>query len=119
MRSLTLWTSTPGTCLTASTRRSEWSASDAEQVTSTTSRSWLESATSIAVTIPPSAAIAVATAPTTPWSGAVCSRMVIEYDDAVAADMPASLCPAVGCGQVAVVVVVGEPAEVRPRPIHL
>ena len=30
-------------------------------------------------------AIAVATAPTTPWSGAVCRRMVIEYDEVVAA----------------------------------
>jgi hypothetical protein len=26
----------------------------------------------------------VATAPTTPWSGAVCSRIVMEYDDGVA-----------------------------------
>ena len=49
-------------------------------------------------------AIAVATRPTTPWSGAVCSRMVIEYDDAVA-DMSASLPPDVGYGQVAVVMV--------------
>ena len=55
----------------ATTTVSECSASDALQVTSTTSRSWLESATSIAVTIPPSRAIAVATVPTTPWSGAV------------------------------------------------
>jgi hypothetical protein len=44
----------------------------------------LDSATSIAVTIPPSVLMAVATAPTTAWSGAVCRRMVIEYDDVVA-----------------------------------
>ncbi len=106
MRSLTLWTSTPSTCLDASTTRSEWSASAALHVTSTTSRSWLESATSIAVTIPPSRAIAVATLPTTPWSGAVCRRMVIEYDEAVA-DMPASLSRFVGYGQVRAVVVAG------------
>ena len=43
----------------------------------------MDSATSIAVTTPPADAIAVATCPTTPWSGAVCRRMVIEYDDAV------------------------------------
>jgi hypothetical protein len=42
----------------------------------------------MAVTTPPCEAIAVATAPTTPWSGAVCNRMVIEYDDAVAAMTP-------------------------------
>ena len=87
VRSLTLWTSTSSISRTHSTRRSECVASAALHVTSTTSRSWLESATSIAVTIPPSRAIAVATLPTTPWSGAVCSRMVIEYDEAVA-DMP-------------------------------
>src|ERR1700760_3687894 len=34
--------------------------------------------------MPPAWAIVVATAPTTPWSGAVCSRIVIEYDDGVA-----------------------------------
>ena len=34
--------------------------------------------------MPPALAMAVATAPTTPWSGAVCSRIVIEYDDGVA-----------------------------------
>src|SRR3954447_10803873 len=84
VRSLTLCTSTPSTCRTASTITSAWSASAAEQVTSTTSRSWLESATSMAVTMPPAEAIAVATAPTTPWPGAVCSRIVIEYDDGVA-----------------------------------
>src|SRR5262245_8190571 len=84
VRSLTLWTSTPSTWPTASTSTSAWSASAAEQVTSTTRRSWLESATSIAVTMPPAVAIAVATAPTTPWSGTVCSRMVMEYDDGVA-----------------------------------
>src|SRR3954471_3953606 len=69
---------------TAASRSCEWSASLAEQVTSRTSRSRVESTTSIAVTTPPADAMAVATAPTTPWSGAVCSRMVIEYDDAVA-----------------------------------
>jgi hypothetical protein len=41
----------------------------------------------------------VATAPTTPWSGAVCSRIVIEYDEVVAA-MASSLAPAVGYRQV-------------------
>ena len=41
--------------------------------------------TSIAVTMPPALEIAVATAPTIPWSGAVCRRMVIEYDEVVAA----------------------------------
>ena len=50
----------------------------AEQVTSSTSRSRVESTTSIAVTTPPAAEIAVATPPTIPWSGAVCRRMVIE-----------------------------------------
>src|SRR3954462_9539918 len=96
VRSLTLCTSTPSTSATAATTSSAWSASAAEQVTSTTSRSWLESATSIAVTMPPAVAIAVATAPTTPWSGAVCSRIVMEYDDGVA-DMLLTLaarCPA-------------------------
>ncbi len=39
----------------------------------------------MAVTTPPPSAIVVATVPTTPWSGAVCNRMVIEYDEAVAA----------------------------------
>lgn len=39
----------------------------------------------MAVTMPPAAEIAVATAPTMPWSGAVCNRMVIEYDEGVAA----------------------------------
>ena len=53
-------------------------------MTSSTSRSWLDSATSIAVTIPPAWAIAVATWPTTAWSGAVCRRIVIEYDEVVA-----------------------------------
>src|SRR4051812_15372161 len=84
VRSLTLCTSTPSTSRTASTSTSAWSASAAEQVTSTTRRSWLESATSMAVTMPPAVAIAVATAPTTPWSGAVWRRIVIEYDDGVA-----------------------------------
>ena len=46
----------------------------------------------MAVTTPPAAAIAVATAPTTPWSGAVYSRMVIEYDDVVT-DTPSALAP--------------------------
>ncbi|GGO73604.1 hypothetical protein GCM10012276_19630 [Nocardioides deserti] len=36
--------------------------------------------------MPPAWLMPVATAPTTPWSGAVCSRMVMEYDDVVAAD---------------------------------
>ena len=71
VRSLTLWTSTRATSSTAATSCSAWSESLAEQVTSTTSRSWLDSATSIAVTTPPACAIAVATAPTIPWSGAV------------------------------------------------
>ena len=53
-------------------------------MTSSTSRWWLDSATSIAVTIPPAWAIAVATCPTTAWSGAVCRRIVIEYDEVVA-----------------------------------
>src|SRR5215207_1107981 len=73
----------------------------------------------MAVTIPPSRAIAVATLPTTPWSGAVCSRMVIEYDDAVA-DMPVSLSRRARYGQVAVVVVAGIGSCARgramPRP---
>src|SRR5215210_7949880 len=90
VRSLTLWTSTPSTSFTHSTSRSECSASAALHVTSTTRRSWLESATSIAVTMPPSRAIAVATIPTTPWSGAVWRRIVIEYDDGVA-DMSVTL----------------------------
>ncbi|GHJ60790.1 hypothetical protein NOK12_33080 [Nocardioides sp. OK12] len=34
--------------------------------------------------MPPAVLMAVATAPTTPWSGAVCRRMVIEYDEVVA-----------------------------------
>ena len=85
VRSLTLWTSTPSTWSAAATSCSAWSASLAEQVTSRTSRSCRDSATSIAVTIPPTWEIAVATDPTIPWSGAVCSRMVIEYDEVVAA----------------------------------
>ena len=99
MRSLTLCTVTPSTAATAATSSSECEASDAEHVTSTTSRSWRDSVTSIAVTTPPDAAIWVATAPTTPWSGAVYSRMVIEYDDAVAA-MSCTLPPARGYAQV-------------------
>ncbi len=71
VRSLVLCTSTPSTPSTADTSCSAWSESLAEQVTSTTSRSWLDSATSIAVTMPPACEIAVATAPTIPWSGAV------------------------------------------------
>ena len=71
VRSLVLWTSTPSTSSTAATSLSACSESLAEQVTSTTSRSWLDSATSMAVTIPPAAEMAVATAPTIPWSGAV------------------------------------------------
>ena len=63
------------------------------------SRSWRDSATSIAVTTPPFFAMVVATAPTTLWSAAVYNRMVIEYDDAVAA-MPRTLSPAWGYGQV-------------------
>src|SRR3954447_11537394 len=59
-----------------------WVASLAEQVTSTTSRWWLDSVTSMAVTMPPAVAMematAVATAPTNAWSGAVYSRRVIE-----------------------------------------
>ena len=100
VRSLTLWTVTPSTSSTASTTLSAWSESAAEQVTSTTSRSWLDSATSIAVTMPPCSEIAVATCPTTPWSGAVCSRIVIEYDDGVAA-MDLTLPPPLGYRQVA------------------
>src|SRR3954471_21634798 len=38
----------------------------------------------MAVTMPLADVMAVATAPTTPWSGAVCSRMVMEYDGGVA-----------------------------------
>src|SRR5215470_17692665 len=38
----------------------------------------------MAVTMPPAWEIVVATVPTTPWSGAVWSRIVIEYDDGVA-----------------------------------
>ena len=53
----------------------------------------------MAVTIPPAWEIAVATAPTIPWSGAVCRRIVIEYDDVVTA-MPATLSRARGYGQV-------------------
>ena len=71
VRSLTLWTSTCGTSSAAVTTCSACSESLAEQVTSRTSRSWLDSATSIAVTTPPAWAMAVATAPTIPWSGAV------------------------------------------------
>ena len=97
--SLTLCTVTPATAATAATSSSEREASEAEHVTSTTSRSWRDSVTSIAVTTPPLEAIAVATAPTTPWSGAVYNRMVIEYDDAVAA-MALTLPPRRGYGAV-------------------
>ena len=85
VRSLTLWTTTPSSASTARTSSLEWASSDAEQVTSTTRRSWRDSVTSMAVTTPPPSAMVVATVPTTPWSGAVCNRMVIEYDEAVAA----------------------------------
>jgi hypothetical protein len=84
VRSLTLCTTTPSTSSTAASTSLAWPASAAEQVTSSTSRWWLDSATSIAVTMPPEAAIAVATWPTTAWSGRVCSRIVMEYDDVVA-----------------------------------
>src|SRR3954447_10873756 len=84
VRSLTLYTAAPSPAPAACSSSWEWSASLAEHVTSRTSRSRVESTTSIAVTTPPAEAMAGATAPTTPWSGAVCSRMVIEYDDAVA-----------------------------------
>src|SRR4051794_16779352 len=53
----------------------------------------------MAVTIPPAWEMAVATAPTTPWSGAVCRRMVIEYDEVVAA-MAMTFLPARGYQQV-------------------
>ena len=49
----------------------------------------------MAVTMPPAWLMAVATAPTTPWSGAVCRRMVIEYDvrfpDKLSADQVAGI----------------------------
>ena len=66
VRSLVLCTSTPSTASTAATSSSACVESLAEQVTSTTSRSWLDSATSMAVTMPPTPEIAVATAPTIP-----------------------------------------------------
>ncbi|GAA1779352.1 hypothetical protein GCM10009795_026810 [Nocardioides hankookensis] len=47
------------------------------------------------MTIPPAWAMAVATAPTIPWSGAVCRRMVIEYDEVVAAMLRPSSRPSV------------------------
>ena len=60
----------------------------------------LDSATSIAVTMPPACAIAVATAPTTAWSGTVCRRMVIEYDEVVAdRDTRPPSCPYVVTGK--------------------
>src|SRR4051794_29157424 len=49
--------------------------------------------------MPPACAIVVATAPTTPWSGAVCRRMVMEYDEVVAA-MPRTFSPHGGYRQV-------------------
>src|SRR3954452_1977025 len=104
VRSETLWTVTPCSPLTTSTISSACSLSVAEHVTSTTRRSWRDSATSRAVTMPPAEAMPVATRPTTAGSTSVCSRIVIEYDALVAAlrflrllpdssAMPAS-CPA-------------------------
>ena len=83
MRSLTLCTVTPSMSSTACTSRPLWSESVALQVTSSTSRSCFESATSIAVVMPPASAMVVATLPTTAKSGSACRRMVIEYDDGV------------------------------------
>jgi hypothetical protein len=60
-----LCTVTPSRPSTAATTRSLWSESVALQVTSSTNRSCLESATSIAVVMPPASAIVVATLPTT------------------------------------------------------
>ena len=85
VRSETLWTVTPSRPLTTSTISSACSLSVAEQVTSTTRRSWRDSATSSAVTMPPAEAMPVATRPTTAGSTSVCSRIVIEYDALVAA----------------------------------
>jgi hypothetical protein len=84
VRSETLCTVTPSIASTLST--TDWLCSEswAEQVTSTTSRSWRDSAMSIAVTMPPACAMVVATVPITPGSGSVYSRMVIEYEEAVA-----------------------------------
>src|SRR3954452_60018 len=85
VRSETLWTVTPCSPLTTSTISSACSLSVAEHVTSTTRRSWRDSATSRAVTMPPAEAMPVATRPTTAGSTSVCSRIVIEYDALVAA----------------------------------
>ena len=85
VRSETLCTVTPSSSRTAATTSSACSELVAEHVTSTTMRSWRDSATSSAVTIPPWAAIAVAIPPTRLGSTSVCSRIVIEYDALVAA----------------------------------
>jgi hypothetical protein len=82
-----LCTRTPSIASIAATSWSVCVASMPEQVRSTTSRSCRESATSIAVTIPPCSATTVATCPTSAWSGVVCRRTVIEYDDGVAVAM--------------------------------
>ncbi len=71
VRSETLCTVTPSIDSTLATTAWLCSESCAEQVTSTTSRSWRDSAMSMAVTIPPAFAIVVATVPITPGSGSV------------------------------------------------
>ena len=71
VRSETLCTVTPASASTCATTCWLCSESCAEQVTSTTSRSWRDSAMSIAVTMPPARAIVVATVPITPGSGSV------------------------------------------------
>ena len=78
VRSLTLCTSTPSIAATEVCSSTACSPSAAEQVTSRRSLVALDSTMSIPVTTPPRAAMSVATAPTTPWSGRVCSRMVME-----------------------------------------
>ncbi|GAA5104935.1 hypothetical protein GCM10023339_00340 [Alloalcanivorax gelatiniphagus] len=81
------------------------------------SRSWRDSATSMAVTTPPFFAMLVATAPTTLWSGAVYNRMVIEYDDAVAA-MPQTLHLRTGYGQVTSARARVVDTEFTDAPVH-
>ena len=85
MRSETLWTVMPSRSRISATISSACSEFVAEQVTSTTSRSCRDSATSSAETMPPADAMLVATRPITAGSTSVCSRIVMEYDALVAA----------------------------------
>ena len=78
MRSETLRTSTPSSFSSAATTWSAWVASAVSQVTSAMTRTWSESTTSSAVTMPPASPTAVAIRPIAVESAGTATRIVIE-----------------------------------------